>query len=876
MRDPSLLPADLSGSVGPVSAKLWNSLKPDRRALLKLLARFEVSSEQASRWWLHEARAGAGIDIDDAALLANPYLCFEGDRGRVDSIPIRVVDRGLFPDPQVAAAAPIPEPSRCSEPIDPRRGRALMVQALQVATGEGHTLLPQDWLVTRVREAEVSPPCTISGDWITAFEPSFAPVLKMASVATGSPAWQLDRYASARTLIARSIRRRLSGIRHEGAEDWRGLIDAGLGGPVAMADNAEEAARQEKAVALEELYRSRASVLIGPAGTGKTTLLLALLSLDTVKRGGVLLLAPTGKARVQMQRRAGDVQAFTLAQFLLKTDRYHGPTGAYRVTGKPDRENGFATVVIDEASMLTEDQLAATLDALESGAIQRLILVGDPRQLPPIGAGRPFVDVIRLLRESGPSPVRGLAELTVVRRQTDGLGTRDDVLLSRWFNGESPDPGADEVWERLAAGSASGVRAIGWTSDADLQAKLLAEVTAHVRAVADAEDSDETAFEVSVGGSAYRGRAYFSPSRTDAEGRLSGGGSQVEAWQILSPIRGGETGVDGLNRWIKRLFRQSVRAWAEPERHWDRKVAKPMGSQAIVYGDKVINLSNGRRRDVYPAMEATPYLANGEIGLVVGQYKGKTAKYKGLPWKLEVEFATQLGHKFGFTSSDFGDDGERLELAYALTIHKSQGSEFGTTFVVVPNPCRPLSRELLYTALTRQQRHVVLLHQGELRDLMKLSGADRSETARRVTNLFVDPAFIDHGGVFLERGLVHRTARGELVRSKSEVIVADLLDGLGLPYAYEQPFTGPDGSVRYPDFTIDDAETGRRVLIEHLGMLDKPDYAERWERKLKWYRAAGVRPHDEDAAAVALVTTSEQGGFDAAAVRAKLSAAFGL
>lgn len=62
--------------------------------------------------------------------------------------------------------------------------------------------------------------------------------------------------------------------------------------------------------------------------------------------------------------------------------------------------------------------------------------------------------------------------------------------------------------------------------------------------------------------------------------------------------------------------------------------------------------------------------------------------------------------------------------------------------------------------------------------------------------------------------------------------------------------------MRYPDFTVDDAETGRRVLIEHLGMLDRPDYAERWERKLAWYRAAGVRPHDEGEAAVALLTES--------------------
>ena len=111
LRDPTLLPADLSSSVGPVAAKLWDSLKPDRRALLKLLARFEVSIDQASRWWLHESRAGAGIDIDDAAVLANPYICFEADRGRLDSIPLRVIDRGLFPDSQILAAAPIRAPS---------------------------------------------------------------------------------------------------------------------------------------------------------------------------------------------------------------------------------------------------------------------------------------------------------------------------------------------------------------------------------------------------------------------------------------------------------------------------------------------------------------------------------------------------------------------------------------------------------------------------------------------------------------------------------------------------------------------------------------------------------------------------------------------
>lgn len=68
---------------------------------------------------------------------------------------------------------------------------------------------------------------------------------------------------------------------------------------------------------------------------------------------------------------------------------------------------------------------------------------------------------------------------------------------------------------------------------------------------------------------------------------------------------------------------------------------------------------------------------------------------------------------------------------------------------------------------------------------------------------------------------------------------------MGVPYSYEQPFVGRDGSIRYPDFTVEDAESGRRLLIEHLGMLDRPDYKNRWDKKLQWYKAMGVKPVGE-------------------------------
>ncbi len=91
---------------------------------------------------------------------------------------------------------------------------------------------------------------------------------------------------------------------------------------------------------------------------------------------------------------------------------------------------------------------------------------------------------------------------------------------------------------------------------------------------------------------------------------------------------------------------------------------KPLGPQTILYGDKVINTINQKRRDVYPQPDGEAYIANGDLGMVVGQYK--TKKFKGLPWKLEVEFASQLGLKYGFGRGEFGDEARRARLSLPM------------------------------------------------------------------------------------------------------------------------------------------------------------------------------------------------------------------
>src|ERR1019366_7596561 len=91
----------------------------------------------------------AGIGATVAELLANPYLLFEQDRRLIDRVAFGVVDRGLFPDESIRKQFPVPAPSRIDDPADERRVRALVVDLLEDASAQGHTLLPRSWVIRR-------------------------------------------------------------------------------------------------------------------------------------------------------------------------------------------------------------------------------------------------------------------------------------------------------------------------------------------------------------------------------------------------------------------------------------------------------------------------------------------------------------------------------------------------------------------------------------------------------------------------------------------------------------------------------------------------------------------------------------------------------
>jgi energy-coupling factor transporter ATP-binding protein EcfA2 len=865
--DPASLPDYIRDGIGITQQQKWQKLKDERKALLMLLARFNLSNQQALRWYQPTDREKAGIILTDTEILANPYQIYEVDRLQQDAIAFAVIDRGLFPPEAIRKDFPVPAPSHVHEGIDKRRVRAVMIQTLEEASKEGHTLLPTNWLIQRVRARPMKPECLLDADTLPIIENHLLPLIATVEMANSDMAFQLDRYAETSKIINEVVAKRKKGNPNEGEFDWEALVDYAIDGENRKTNLTKDdlKARKEKAAALEVLYRSRISVLMGSAGTGKSTLLRALCNIEGVKKGSILLLAPTGKARVRLEQASGMAgQGKTVAQFLMGLQRYDGRTGRYYVNSKAEKSSTHKTVVIDECSMLTEEQLAALLDAIRG--VERLILVGDPKQLPPIGAGRPYVDIVKyLIPENAdilfPKVAPSYAELTVMMRQkSEEQHMRDDVLFANAFSGRSTDAGADEIWHRVASGQTPFVKLVRWNHPDQLQKLLLAEL---VKELGLESINDEVGFEETIGGtpSEYNGETHIF-FNTGYKDKL-GAAAKAEEWQILSPVRQSQTGVLALNRAIQHQFRKRFLDLAMRP-GYQKKITSPAGSEGIIYGDKVINIVNNSRRKTYPDKDDR-YIANGDIGIVTGHRRMKGRDWK--PTEIEVELASQPSFAYKFWPSEF--DGQEstppLELAYALTIHKTQGSEFGITFLVIPNPCRLLTREMLYTALTRHKNKVVILHQGDFKDLQRYSHEQASEIARRMTNLFRPSRPIEvrikNQSVFLDNNLIYRTERGDLVRSKSEWIIADKLHAAGIDYQYEQPKI-LDGIERYPDFTIVDDDSGATWYWEHNGMLSNEEYSQRWERKLSAYRKEGILPLAEGGGKNGtLLITEEQEGI---------------
>ena len=263
-------------------------------------------------------------------------------------------------------------------------------------------------------------------------------------------------------------------------------------------------------------------------------------------------------------------------------------------------------------------------------------------------------------------------------------------------------------------------------------------------------------------------------------------------------------------------------------------------SYGILYGDKVINIRN-QKSTGYPKSPENSYVANGEVGIVENlKLKNKEKNIKSNSH--QVRFSSQLNCAYYWDSKVTEEGNSDLELAYALTVHKSQGSEFNIAILVISEPSRMLSKELLYTAITRQKEKLVILYNDDAVKLRDYADASCSEVARRLTCLFKVPDIKEYKGKYYEKSLIHMTLKGDLVRSKSEVIIANMLYDAGLKeyYEYEKELDlGEDGNF-IPDFTIEDPESGIKYYWEHCGMLGDYGYSRRWNEKKKIYEKHGI------------------------------------
>ena len=824
----SILEGKVEPDHGPYQAGLhkarerWGFIR-SRHALLTKLARFELSRDQVNRIANPDLRIASGIDANEEDLVANPYILSESDLGTRDSEPVALetIDHGMRPE---GNASFFPDNDEVVHD-DRRRVRAIGVAVLQEAANNGDTILTFDDFLKLVHgRFSERRECTPDREVVLA-ERGFYECAFWTSLDADPKLIALRHLQDLEQHTASVIKRRAS--RLNSAADtkikWRAALKGQFGKPKSKR---QKAALKEKRTALKTLFSRRLSILTGGAGTGKTSVLKVFLEeLDRAEgRNPTLLLAPTGKARVRLATKT-ERNTMTIHQFLLKRGWFVPDIFALRQQSDQTPYQAM-TVIVDECSMIPTDLFGTLLRALDTGPLSRLILVGDPNQLPPIGPGRPFADTIEWLQKEHPECIAPLS--VCMRPDEDENGSDEDkesiaLALADGYRSSVVNPGDDEILAAVARGeSQDDLEVVFWNNHDE----LLAQLKRRMKENLGIQEKDFQSFNQSLG--------------IDSEDWI-----RSEDWQILSPTRIQHFGTDDLNRLIQSEYKGGLISKARRYRK-----PPPFGQQEIVYTDKVIQVTN-RSTKCWPRDKGLDYVANGEIGIVKNTRTTENSTY------LDTVFSTQSDVSYRYFRNQVENN---LELAYALTVHKAQGSDFSVVFLIIPQKTQILSRELIYTGLTRFRSKLVLLLEKDIQPLLRLRNPDCSDTGRRNTRMFSLAIRPEGAKRLFPESLIHRTKNGVAVRSKSEVIVADILDSLGISYKYEEPLYSKSNpkDFRLPDFTV--SFEGDVYYWEHLGMLNLPSYREAWERKHEWYNK------NEFTTQLIVSKDGPDGGIDAAGI----------
>lgn len=494
----------------------------------------------------------------------------------------------------------------------PPRLDAGLVYALQALEEEGHTAFREDDLLDQAAEMLQTDRQLLIGRCHALVTDKVFSRYPSQEASASNRFIQLPHSDRAEGRIAESVRRLgaarsgLPPIRIEGAVTWA-QQRAGF----------QFSPDQEQAI--RESLGHKLFILTGGPGTGKTTILRALVEILKAKKVRVHLAAPTGRAAQRLAETTGGY-----AQTIHRLLKFEPARGGFTVNQSQPLNTDF--LIVDEASMLDARMAAAVFQALPSAA--HLVLVGDIDQLPSVGAGNVLNDLIA----SRAVPVVRLK--AIFRQQAHSLIVTAAHAINR---GEVILPPTVDSPEAIEAGGDL------WFLSALSAEDCLAKVLQLVR-------------------STISSRFHLDP---------------VADTQVLAPMHRGPVGVGNLNRELQNLV-------AERASGRNRPVLKT-GFGEFREGDKIIQTRNNYDKGLF----------NGDIGSItlVDPDSGT----------FQADFD---GERHDFDRGDLTD----VSLAYAISIHKSQGSEYPAVIVpLLKSHFMMLQRNLLYTAITRGKKRVIVV-----------------------------------------------------------------------------------------------------------------------------------------------------------------------